>query len=269
MILGIDLGYHSTKIVVFHEKKILMKDIKNKESHLSIPGLIDAVLKQYPQIRTVAITGGNSSTIAVQHTLPVYHINEITAIGRGALFLVHERKGVVLSCGTGTCMVYQDNQESIHLGGTGIGGGTLLGLGKLLLGTDIPEEIIALAKKGDTTSIDVTIQDIVGGPIGMLPGNATAANFGKVKSTKKEDIAHAIITLVAEGIVSVGVLGVKLKNEKRLYLCGRVVTIPMVYEKIEKIAELFSCSVVCVPDTAYAPAVGAALIIGEGKLVLQ
>ncbi|MBI2549219.1 hypothetical protein HYW21_07765 [Candidatus Woesearchaeota archaeon] len=265
MILGIDLGYSSTKFVVMHEKKIVMKEIRIKESNKSLPRLIDALCKQYPQIRKVAITGGNSSTSAVQHTLPVHHISEIVAIGTGALFLAREGKGVVLSCGTGTCMVYQESQESIHIGGTGIGGGTLLGLGKLLLGTEDVEKITTLAKNGDNTRIDVTIQDIIGGPLGMLPPEITAANFGKVTSTKKEDIAHAIVTLVAEGIASVGILGAQLKKEKQLYLCGRVVTIPLIYEKIEMIAQLFACSVVRVPDAPYAPAVGAALIVGERR----
>ncbi|MCC6166844.1 MAG: hypothetical protein IT329_06405 [Caldilineaceae bacterium] len=85
-----------------------------------------------------------------------------------------------MSAGSGTAMVAADGASFRHVTGTGVGGGTLLGLGRLLLETTRPQEIDRLAAQGDAAAVDLGLQDVVTGPIGSLPSDATAVNFGRV-----------------------------------------------------------------------------------------
>ena len=70
------------------------------------------------------------------------------ADGLGAQFESKLQRMIVVSMGTGTSLVLCDGSEVRHIGGIGIGGGTLSGLSRLLLQTDNINEIIALANKG-------------------------------------------------------------------------------------------------------------------------
>ena len=79
--------------------------------------------------------------------------------------------------GTGTSLVLCDGDDIRHIGGIGIGGGTLNGLSRLLLNTDDIHQISDLAKKGDIGNINLQISDISAKPLPGLPMNATASLF--------------------------------------------------------------------------------------------
>ena len=76
--------------------------------------------------------------------------------------------------GTGTSFVKVEGPHIQHIGGIGIGGGTLLGLSRLLLKTQDIHLIAEMARKGTLTNIDLQIQDICNRPLPDLPLDATA-----------------------------------------------------------------------------------------------
>jgi type II pantothenate kinase len=90
------------------------------------------------------------------------------------------------------------------LGGTALGGGTLMGLGGLLLGGASFEEIIALAARGDRRRVDLLVSDIYRPGEIALAGDATAANFGKPAVHRgppaPEDLANAIMGMLGENV---------------------------------------------------------------------
>ena len=55
-------------------------------------------------------------------------VDEFHAIGKGGLFLTGLTRAIIVSMGTGTAFIIADQNGEKHIGGTGIGGGTLLGL---------------------------------------------------------------------------------------------------------------------------------------------
>ena len=109
---------------------------------------------------------------------------------------------IIVSAGSGTACILANDGSYMHCSGTGVGGGTILGLSKLLLGTADPVEIAELAKTGNESGVDLILEDVVSGPIGLLPSDTTAVNFGKISKIdseiSKQDIAAGIVNLVGQ-----------------------------------------------------------------------
>ena len=114
---------------------------------------------------------------------------------------------IVVSMGTGTSLVKCDDNEIRHIGGIGIGGGTLAGLSRIMLKTDDIKQIIKLAKDGDVSKINLLIGDISAKPLPGLPMNATASLFSNAKANaSREDIAMGLIWMVLQSIGSATIL---------------------------------------------------------------
>ena len=94
-----------------------------------------------------------------------------------------------------------DGMAVQRVGGTALGGGTILGLGALLLGTERFGDLVEMAAKGDRRRVDLLVSDIYRPGEIPLAGDLTAANFGKVGSRhERADVAHALMGLVAENV---------------------------------------------------------------------
>ncbi|KKS79936.1 MAG: ATPase BadF/BadG/BcrA/BcrD type [Candidatus Beckwithbacteria bacterium GW2011_GWA2_43_10] len=237
--LGIDFGASFVDAVIFDGKKILKTWSVEKSK------FTNNWLKQLTGNTPVATTREK---------------NELECLGRGGLWLAKLSSAVVVSCGTGTAVVWaRKNQPIIHLGGTGVGGGTIQGLGKLLLKTKTVEKIFKLAEKGDKTKVDLTVGDILGQGIGLLPPEATAANFGKLNSFKKEDLAQSLIGMVAETIGLVSSLAAGRTEEKKIVFTGRVSTNKLIQKYLSQVCSLFKLSPVFPDQAESATALGAAL----------
>ena len=163
VIIGIDVGGSTTKIV----------GLKTEADNISLiePQLVranDPITATYgafgkftdengldiKDINRVMMTGVGSSY--VKHNL--YGLNcqrvaEFDSIGRGGLYLSGLDEAIVASLGTGTALIYahKENGEvkTEYLGGTGVGGGTLIGLSRKMLGVDTIEHIEQLCEGGE------------------------------------------------------------------------------------------------------------------------
>lgn len=163
--------------------------------------------------RRIGLTGGGAAMLARSLRGEVAQVNEFAAWGAGAAQLLAEsgRDGVqrylLVSVGTGTSILLVDGVSVSRVGGTALGGGTLLGLGAGLLGTSDFTEIANLASRGSRREIDLLVSDIY--PAGgiALAGDLTASNFGKYARRHRDgaplepaDVAHAIMGLIAENV---------------------------------------------------------------------
>jgi type II pantothenate kinase len=115
---------------------------------------------------------------------------------------------LVVSVGTGTSVLLADGLSTSRLGGTALGGGTVVGLGAVLLGSSRFEEIADLATRGDRRRVDLLVSDIYRAGEFPLASDLTAANFGRLgrsgeKLPAREDLAHALMGLVGENIALV------------------------------------------------------------------
>ncbi len=137
------------------------------------------------------------------------------------MFLSKKENVIIANIGTGTSILEANKNKITHLGGTGIGGGTITGLSGELIKTSTFDNIIKLAKEGDLKQVDLLIEDISDSGISFLNPEATASNFGKMLDTaKKEDLALGLINMVYQVIGVISVFAAKSRNIQTVIITG-------------------------------------------------
>lgn len=180
----------------------------------------------------VAVTGGRSAELPpTADGIPLVSVDESAATAAGALRSGVPTPAVVVSLGTGTgIVVARPPEEPLRLIGSGVGGGTLIGLARLLLGTEDVQEIGALVQRGDPARCDLTVGDIVGGAVGPVQPEAMAAHFGRLTradgSTAREDVAAALVRLVGQTALRLSIDSVMVHQALAIVLVGHVLDIP-------------------------------------------
>ncbi len=157
--------------------------------------------------RRLIATGGGASRLARElGELEVHTVPEFAAWARGAPLLAARiglelpEKYLVSVIGTGTSVLAIEPGGAKRIGGSALGGGTLLGLGRLLLGVESFDEICALAARGDRRRVDLSVGDIYPGGEIALPKDLNASSFAKLDSREPADLAHALIGMLGENI---------------------------------------------------------------------
>lgn len=218
-------------------------------------------------LRTAGVTGGRSRELPpAVDGLALRPVPEPEAIGRGGLRLAGVERALVVSCGTGTAMVRADAAAGRfeHVTGSAVGGGTLVGLGRHLLGTADPEAIARLAAAGDAGGVDTTLQDVLGGGVGRLPPSATAVNLGRLallEAPRREDLAAGLVTMVGQVIAVIALNAARAEGLGSIVLVGRLPRLAPVRATIEAVWRVYGVEVPpVVPEQgASATALGAAL----------
>lgn len=216
----------------------------------------------------VMLTGVGSSGVTTPiYGLPTCKVDEFLADGLGARFDSGLDHLTVVSMGTGTTLVSVDGDEIKHLGGIGIGGGTLQGLAHLLLNTTNFKEIVEMAAQGDITHINLQIKDICRNALEGLPMHATASIFGKAKDTNPShaDIAQGLICMVLESIGSAAVLSCLNSKVRNFVLIGNMTRLPECQVVFPRIEEIYNVKFHIPAHAGYCTALGAALAFKTGK----
>ncbi len=216
----------------------------------------------------LAVTGGKHLQLGeIIESTPIIHVNEIDAIGEGSMHLSglsKEQSVIIVSAGSGTACIHAHKGIFTHCSGTGVGGGTVLGLSKLMLGTDNPEEIALLANKGSEGNVDLILEDVVSGPIGQLPSDTTAVNFGKVPKVNdrfaKEDIAAGIVNLVGQTAARIATSVAMIFKADQIVVVGRTPTFIGLRNSLEQAAALTGFTPHFPENGEYASALGALLM---------
>lgn len=218
--------------------------------------------------RRLAVTGGRHQELpATIGGCEVLSVGEVQAIGRGGQALLELAGGpasadaLVVSAGSGTAVVSARGGEYAHVTGSAVGGGTLLGLARLLLGTVAPAEIDALARSGDPNGADLSLGDVVGGPIGSLPAYATAVNFGRLArqpaDVRREDLAAALVTLVGQVIAVTAINAARAQRLERVLVIGHLTDMPSVRGVLELVGDWYGMRLTLPAQAGYGTALGA------------
>lgn len=275
-VIGIDVGGTTTKIVGFRkhnngEKELIAPQfVRATDPLTSIYGAFGKFTAEngleLSDIDRILMTGAGATVI----TKPIYNLNcqpvpEFSSIGIGGLYLSGLNEAIVVSMGTGTALVYTKRENGKHtiqyLGGTGMGGGTLVGLSRKLVGVDSIDHIEQLSADGDLNNIDLRIKDI--SPNRGYHGineNLTAANFGKVSDlATPSDLALGITNMVAETIMMLSVFAARNFHLRNVVLIGNLTNISHIRSVFENHADGFGVHFLIPENSQFGTVIGAAL----------
>ncbi len=277
VVIGIDVGGSTTKIVGFRHEEgqtptlIEPLFVRATDPITSIYGAFGKFTSEnklsLSDIRRVMMTGVGSSYLTDSiYGLDCRAVSEFSGVGLGGLYLSGLKEAIIVSMGTGTALVHAKRQLGgkttiNYLGGTGVGGGTLLGLTKKITGVDTIEHIEALCEGGDLSKIDLTIRDISKQddkfPIGA---NLTAANFGKLSDmASNEDIALGLANMVAETVAMMAIFAARGHGVKDIVLTGNLTTLSPIRRVFENLADTFAVNFIIPSGSRFGTVIGAAL----------
>lgn len=269
LILGVDIGGSTTKAVALEDSSLVgFTSVATTDPVAAASGVIGKLLAEYgfklEDVECIAATGGGARRLRIKEVfgIPIVKVDEIEAVGLGGLALTGKDRVLVVSIGTGTAVVAVEDRGAkiVHVGGTGVGGGTLLGLGRLILNKHTVEALENLAEKGDPSKVDLTVYDIAGGSVGVVPGEATASNFGRVSDeATEEDLAAAIFNLVGQVIGVLAVFASRIYGmEEHIVVVGKLASSRLIARAITEVASIFKAHVLFPEKGDYCAALGAA-----------
>ncbi len=269
MVIGIDVGGSTTKIVGFttdgKRKLIEPQFIKANDPVTATYGAFGKFTDEnsipISEIEKVVMTGVGSSFVKKDlYGIDCIRVPEFNCIGKGGLYLSGLERAIVVSMGTGTAIVHADGNKMDYLGGTGVGGGTLMGLSKLLIGAERIENIVEYAEEGRLSNIDLKIKDMSSGKH-ILNGDMTAANFGNISDlASKGDIAAGILNLVYETVGMVSIFASRSRNISDIVLTGNLTRLTSCHEKFAEFNGLGYGVRFVIPKLAeYSTVIGCAL----------
>ena len=213
-VVGIDIGATLAKLAI--------REPHGKVDCSFLPAAhLDQVVAQVDALapRGVGLTGCGANALASRLSQRLQRLVEFQAWAHGSRELLRtqgrdeEAPYALVSLGTGTSVLLVDGQQVERLGGTALGGGTLLGLGFALTGCQTHQEFCALAQRGRRDQVDLLVGDIYPPDEIEIPGEATAAAFGRLArqtaqmrasdgqgADQSADLAAAVTHLVGENV---------------------------------------------------------------------
>ncbi|MBR2354320.1 MAG: type II pantothenate kinase [Clostridia bacterium] len=273
-VIGIDVGGSTTKIVGFQtdgKQKTLIDPlfVRATDAITSVYGAFGKFTMQnnlsLSDIDCVLMTGVGSSFM----DKPIYSLNckkvsEFECVGLGGLYLSGLDDAIVVSMGTGTALIHATRKNGVaaaeYLGGTGVGGGTLVGLSRQMLGVDTVDHLEQLAAEGDLSKVDLRIGDISGDDNFQINKEITASNFGKLSDiADKHDIALGISNMVAETIAMLAVFAARSFGIKDVVLTGNLTSLPSITRVFEGLEQNFGIRFLIPENAQFATVIGAAL----------
>ncbi len=274
MIIGIDVGGSTTKIVGLRESKsdwelITPQLVRANDPVTAVYGAFGKFTDEngldISDISKVMMTGVGSSFVKRDlYGLDCRRVEEFDSIGKGGLYLSGLSEALIVSMGTGTAMVHaKAGGPTNYLGGTGVGGGTLMGLSKLLVGAESMDHIVEYAAEGDLGKIDLRIKDLTAKEsLSALSRDLTMANFGNVSDVaERSDLALGILNLVFETVGMVSIFAARSVGVKDIVLTGNVTQLDYCKRKFEEFNGMgYGVRFVIPAHSRYATVIGTALL---------
>jgi type II pantothenate kinase len=275
VVIGIDVGGSTTKIVGYTDegKLISMLKVEAADPLTSAYGALGKFVNEnslsLTDVKQIILTGVGSSLFQKEvYGIPTSTIDEFKAIGLGGLALSGKEEGLIVSMGTGTAFVRAGQEGIKHIGGSGVGGGTVLGLCGKLCGATSFKTVVELAETGSLKKVDLNIEDISKGVIATLPPDTTASNFGKMEDGSScEDLTLGILNMVFQTIGMMAVFACRNDQVKDVILTGTLTQVPFASQVFEALHKMHGVNFIIPQNAIYATATGAALsyLYSNGK----
>jgi len=270
IVLGIDIGSTAIKIVAVDEAARIVAKVKAKTGDrlVSMYGALGKLLHEqglhYNDIEKIAMTGAGASWFDDEkiHGVTVTKVQETVAVGRGARTLSDVQEALIMNIGTGTVFVHAKEGGAVHVGGSGLGGATLVGLSSKMLGETNVKRISEMASEGDLKKIDLLMGDVYNMNFSFLPPEASAANFGKMASDATDsDIAIGLLSMIYQVLGVMASLAAIGRGCKMIVVTGALAELKEARRVLPLVGGLYDTELVFCENAVYATAYGAAVEI--------
>ncbi len=269
-LVGVDAGATLAKVVVVEASGTHRTAILPSHS-------LDAVVRRVAEAAPgrVGLTGGGAAELSRALGDAARTVDEFEAWGVGAHSLLrrqHEpppERFLLVSLGTGTSVMHVEPGAVRRVGGTALGGGTVVGLGAALLGTADFHRLAALAVRGDRRRVDLLVSDIYRTGGFPLVGDLTAASFGRLARegadrADAQDLAHAVMGLVGENVGLIcGGLAAATGSRHVVYAGSTLRGNPALRQILEAVTRALGATPVFLEEGEFAGAHGALLRAAE------
>ncbi|MEA3327077.1 MAG: Fumble domain-containing protein [Chloroflexota bacterium] len=266
---AVDIGMTNIDIILETGDELVMQMLENQHQHA-----IDQLIQAFDMVKenlqpgmVVGVTGGRYRDLPNQVAgFQIKKVNEMWALGLGGLALSGLDSGLVVSGGTGTAMVAAVGSDVKHVTGSAVGGGTLLGLSKLILGTTDIKEIDALALAGDAAAVDIMLSEAVGGGVGRLPANANAVNLGKLDRQDGftlENLAAGLVRLVAQVIAVIAINAANAESLDAIVMVGHLMDLESIRDEIDMVGEFYQRKFIVPDDPGFGTAMGVLQVLRQ------
>ena len=262
MIVGIDAG--GTLIKVAYTESGLVHFTKYPIAEIErVAAWVNE--QENPEI---CVTGGKSGVLRSLINEDSKEMVEFEATHLGVQFLLHQMNRseddyIVTNVGTGTSIHCIENNAQERIGGTGVGGGTLVGLSHLLTGITDYEELVESASKGSRDRIDLKVKHIYEGKEPPISGELTASNFGNdlfsvAGELSKEELLATVVGLVGETVSTVSVQAARqCASSLIIYIGSSFIHNPLLKEVVESYTILRGATPLFLENGEFSGAVGA------------
>ena len=268
--VGLDIDGSTTKIVGMQDGKIIAREIvRAADPVTSAFGAVGKLINDHSilvnDIEQINITGvGSGYPQAPIFGIKTVVVEEFKATGLGGLYLSGLEHAVVVSMGTGTAYLEANKNNVRHIIGSGVGGGTLVGLGMALTGTSDAVKLSDMATSGDILKCDLTIGDITKNGVTGLPMNVTASNFGKAADDlSREDKMAGVFNLVYQAVGTVAVMASRQCNLKDIVFTGQLTDLKECQQYLLPFEDLYGVNMIIPEDAVFATALGSCLAEGQ------
>jgi len=272
-VVGVDVGATLAKIAL-RSRDEAAPDFDLIPSQ-ELTKVIEAVVRLEP--RSVGLTGGGAAELARLLPWDTARVNEFAAWGSGAAALMRSNgaapaeRYLLVSLGTGTSIMLVDGMAVTRVGGTALGGGTLVGLGSQLAGERRFEALAELATQGARARVDLRVSDIYRPGEIPLAGELTASAFGKLarldarsEPPRREDLAQALMGLIGENVALLcGGLAAATQVRKIVYAGSTLRNNPALCEILSEITRALGREPVLLQGGEFAGALGALLLAAQ------
>lgn len=267
VVIGIDVGGSTTKIVGYTEsgKRIAMLKVEAADPLTSAFGALGKFINEnklsLTDVRQIILTGVGASLFKQKiYGIPTSRVDEFRAIGLGGLALSKKKEGLIISMGTGTAFVRAGKEGIRHIGGSGVGGGTVVGLCSKLCGASSFSTVEEMAEQGSLKKVDLNIEDISTGEIPTLPPDTTASNFGKMEDgASSEDLALGVLNMTFQTVGMMAVFACRNDRIKDVILTGTLAQVPFAKKVFQMLHKMYGINFIIPQHAIYATATGAAL----------
>lgn len=263
--IGIDAGGSLIKIVIEEKGKLTYKKYPLEKLDEAASWL--AILAQQAEVN---VTGGKAEYLKERYFPKARLVTEFKASCEGANYLIKKArlniptKFVLVNIGTGTSWYLIEADKTERILGSGIGGGTFMGLGKLLSTKTEYSQLVDQAKEGDRANIDLLVKDIYSPGEPPIEGTLTASNFAKNVGNavhSESDRIAAIVNMIAETIVLLSNQTAKLyQTQEIVYIGSTLINNPPLQVGLERFSSMVGLTPHFLQNGEYCGAIGSLIV---------